>query len=232
MHSHAHGQCRHAQNQRIQTGCRLPIGRGPTAAGDAGMSTQSGMLLNGFIDPHKFVAWNFEQPTAAVFSTVFDASTPTPPEAAVNSDCDEELLMYLPFTEFMRIRGVAILGGGSGTGPSHVSLFANQNEMHGFDTVQRLQPDERLELVDTSDDDELIYLLDAPKFMSVGNLTIFVSRGFDEDCTKLRKILLFGESTKLPTVRPMATNVVYELRGNPADHPEQEEEKKFNNLVK
>jgi hypothetical protein len=201
-------------------------------AGEAGFSTQSGMLLNGFIDPHKFVAWNFEQPTATVFSTVFDASTATTPENAASSDCDEELLMYLPFTEFMRIRGIAILGGGSGTGPSHISIFANQPEVNGFDTVQRLQPDERLELVDTSDDDELIYLLDAHKFMSVGNLTIFVSRGFDEDCTKLRKILIFGESTKLPTTRPVVKNVVYELRGNPADHPEEEDKKKFNNLVK
>ena len=94
--------------------------------------------------------------------------------------------------------------------------------------------EEQLELVDTSNDDELIYMLDAPKFMNVGNLTIFVSRSFDDDTTKLRKILLFGESTGLPTYRPVAKNVVYELRGNPADHPETEEDqrKKFNNLVK
>ena len=69
----------------------------------------------------------------------------------------------------------------------------------------------------------MIYLLNPARFISVGNLTIYVSRGHggeDSDVTTVRKVLLFGDSTRLATQRPVVKNVVYELRGNPADHPE------------
>jgi hypothetical protein len=228
-HGHGHQCCAHSQNQRIQSGCRLDY-----AAGAERMTTSSGMVLNGFIDTHKLCCWNFAQPTPVVSRVVFDASVAPTPDKTVVADCDEELLMYVPFTEFVRIRGIAIIGGGSGTGPSHVNLYANQPEMRGFDTVQRLQPHEKLELVDTDNDSELIYLLDAGKFMSVGNLTILVAHSFSGEETHLRKILLFGESTRLPTWRPVVANVVYELRGNPADHPQDDDDgrKKFDPLLK
>lgn len=211
-HGHGHGQCRHTQNQRVQS---------------AHLLRESGadMTLNGYIDTNKFLAWNIDAPVADSLK-VFDMSDLGNTRIEIQADADEEMLFYLPFTEFLRIRAICIVGGGSGTGPSVVKLYANAPQMRGFDSLARLQHSDMLELVDTSDDDELVYMLNQAKFMSVGNLTIFVEHSFSGEETRLRKIVLFGDSTNLPTTRPVVANVMYELRGNPADNKETEDDKR------
>ena len=207
--------CRHqaGRHQHIQSGRLLADG-----------SSEFGIGLNGFIDKTKVAAWNIENPLHEVLPVLDVAGEPGP---GVTSDADEEILIYLPFTEFVRIRAVSIIGPGGPTNPSIVNFYVNSLEgSQGFDAVANMRPAETLNLVDVAAQDEILYLLDAAKFMSVGNLTVFIKHSFGGESSTVRRIAFYGESTKLPTERKVVANVVYELRANPADHKSGEEDKK------
>jgi hypothetical protein len=189
-----------------------------------------GISLNSFIDSDKIAAWNVREPPAAVAAMVDIAQS-----TELHSDADEEMLFHFPFTEFVKIRAVSIIGGGGGFSPSEVALYTNTTRMAGFDDANGTKVQQTIQLVDTSDDDEILYVLEAVKFMSVGNLTLFVKHSFDGDETRLRRVVFYGESTKMETKPQLATNVVYELRANPADHRDDgaaEPKKEGNGLIR
>lgn len=164
-------------------------------------------------------------------------ATPQPydPNFVLHSDCDDEMLLHFPFSEFTKIRGIAIIGAGSGYSPRSCRLFKDLTsdvQQGGFSAVSRIRPQQSLNLVETAMDDEVVYLLEANKFMSCASVSILIDGCFSQDETHILKIIFFGDSTKMPTERKMATNVVYELRGLPSDHPEVQAEQKLGNLVK
>jgi hypothetical protein len=142
------------------------------------------------------------------------------------SDADEEILMIVNFSTFVKLRGISVSGTGDAHGPSVVKLFSNRVQITGFESVSRLTPDEKVDLVQTSAEDEIIFQLNPVKFMNVSNVVLLLDKNFGNvDDTMIRRIEFFGEDTGKVVDRPLATNVVYELRGNPADHPIPDSEK-------
>lgn len=189
----------------------------------------SGISLNGLIDMHKLQFWNVLQQRDEAIRVVDPAeiakvgSEAAPP---IVSDADEEILMLVNFSTFVKLRGICVSGPGDAHGPSVVKLFSNRVQITGFESVNRLTPDEKVDLVQTSSEDEIIFQLNPVKFMNVSNVVLFFDKNFgDLDETMIQRIEFFGEDTGKVVDRPLATNVVYELRGNPADHPMPESEK-------
>ena len=216
------GRCScHAQagrHEHIQSGRLLADGTSPF-----------GISLNSLIDTSKIGAWNVENPLHEVPSVLDLKGEPGP---GITSDADEEMLLYLPFTEFARIRAISIIGPGGSESPSVVNFYCNMMEgAEGFDAVERLRPTETINLVDVAQQEEIVYVVDAAKWMSVGNVSVFIKHSFGGDVSNLKRLVFYGESTKLPTQRQVVTNVVYELRPNPADHKTGEEDKKGQDLI-
>ena len=98
-----------------------------------------GAKLNSAIDFTKVQAWNCQQNQAEVSAVLnIDVTDPAPPEA-LQSDADEELLLHVPFTEFIKLRGISIIGGGGQESPSKVKLYASRNDVTGFDSIGRAE---------------------------------------------------------------------------------------------
>jgi hypothetical protein len=194
-----------------------------------GQFAKSGILygapLNNAIDFSKVQAYNCKQSNAEVAALLNIDVTQPPPPPLLESDADEQLLLHIPFREFLRIRGISIIGAGGPESPSQVKLYAGRTDVTGFDSIARAQPTDTILLADTAADDDIVYTVNAVRFLNCGSVTIFFDRNFGGvDETKVKRIVFYGESTKQPTAPAIATNVVYELRGLPSDHPMPEDE--------
>ncbi|KAG6535128.1 hypothetical protein ZIOFF_000085 [Zingiber officinale] len=130
----------------------------------------------------------------------------------LESDADEQLLIYIPFTQVVKLHS-AVITGPEEEGPRTVKLFANKEHM-GFSNVNDYPPSDSLSL---SPDNLMVnyiaftacmfnsyasYMLKFQgkpvtlkyvKFQNVRSLTIFIEDNHGGgDITKVQKILLYG----------------------------------------
>ncbi|QDZ17705.1 galactose-binding domain-containing protein [Chloropicon primus] len=114
------------------------------------------------------------------------------PGLYLESDCDEQLLIYLPFTQQVKLHSLLIQGPERETAPSAIKVFVNRSSV-GFDEAESEVGTQTLEL--ESDDvlEGKPVALKYVKFQKVQSVTVFISSNFDdEDVTKLSKLVLFG----------------------------------------
>jgi len=131
----------------------------------------------------------------------------------VESDADEELLINIPFTGDVKLKGLIIIGGEEETHPSSVRLFKNRPNMT-FDDAGA-PPDQEFSLVRDSDG-TVEYKTKIVKFSSVHHLTLHFPANFGDDVTKIYYIGLCGEWTKSDRVG--VVHAVYEARAMMEDH--------------
>uniref|UniRef100_A0A069DQI4 Putative thioredoxin-like protein n=2 Tax=Triatominae TaxID=70999 RepID=A0A069DQI4_9HEMI len=134
-------------------------------------------------------------------------------EKFVESDADEELLINIPFTGNIKLKGIIVIGGEDQSHPSKMKLYKNRPRMTFDDTG--LIPDQEFDLhPDTTG--TLEYSTMVVKFSSVHHLTIYFPQNFGAENTKLYYIGLRGEFT--PAHRHGVTICTYEAKPNVADH--------------
>ena len=145
----------------------------------------------------------------------------------ITSDADEEVLITIAFSDFVRLRGVSIVGPGDSQSPAAVKLFANRGgDVSGFDSVRRLVPDQSMGLANGAAATDLLYLVDPHKFGNVSTLALLIDANYGADETRLLRLEFFGESTGQPVAKQLASNVVYDSGRNPADYREYVEDAK------
>lgn len=184
-----------------------------------------GAPINEAIDLSGIQVWNCKCKASEV-GRIFSPATLSNGDP-VCSDGDPELLMYVPFSTVCRVRGISIVGTTDDFAPSQVKIFVNPVDVSGFDSVRRLRPHEEIQLAYGLADDRVVYRVNPGKFASTSSLVFFFDESFGNDESHLLRIDLFGENTGKTTQQKVATNIVYELRGNPADHPTSEDTQKF-----
>lgn len=183
-----------------------------------------GRYINSSIDLPKLQTWNIQQSHEEV-ATILDPNTKEDPTPA-DSDADEEILMTVQFGSFVRIKGISITGPGDSASPARVLLFSNRTDITGFDAARRHKHDVELMLPNSARGEELIHKLDPVKFPNVSTMTLLFDQNWGNDETQLVRIEFFGEDSGNLVNRRLATNVVYESRANPADHPAVDEDQK------
>uniref|UniRef100_T1IRT3 PITH domain-containing protein n=1 Tax=Strigamia maritima TaxID=126957 RepID=T1IRT3_STRMM len=134
-------------------------------------------------------------------------------EKFVESDVDEELLINIPFTGNVKLKGIIIIGGEDGSHPNKMRLFKNRTGM-SFDDARGpadqefdLQPDQT---------GTLEYATKVVTFPNISHLSIHFPSNFGAELTKLYYIGLRGEFQEAR--RQQVTIAMYEARPNPADH--------------
>ncbi|KAJ9185849.1 hypothetical protein P3X46_005436 [Hevea brasiliensis] len=112
----------------------------------------------------------------------------------LESDADEQLLIYIPFTQVVKLYSVVVQGPEE-EGPKTVKLFSNKEHM-GFSNVNDFPPSDTAIL-------SLDNLKGKPvglkyvKFQNVRSLTIFIEDNQSgSDITKVQKIALFGTTVE------------------------------------
>ncbi|XP_020273745.1 PITH domain-containing protein At3g04780 [Asparagus officinalis] len=119
----------------------------------------------------------------------------------LESDADEQLLIYIPFTQVVKLHSIVIKGPEE-EGPKTVKLFANKENM-GFSNVNDYPPSDSIVL--SPETLEVIPVtLKYVKFQNVRSLTIFIedNQGGDE-ITKVQKILLYGTTVDTTNMKDL-----------------------------
>ncbi|KAL2622741.1 hypothetical protein R1flu_002946 [Riccia fluitans] len=112
----------------------------------------------------------------------------------LESDTDEQLLMYIPFNQVVKLHSL-IIRAPAEEGPKTIRLFANRQNM-GFGNVGDFPPSDVLTLTPEHLQGKPV-LLKYVKFQNVRSLTIFVEdnqSGSEE--TKIQKLAIIGSTVE------------------------------------
>lgn len=131
----------------------------------------------------------------------------------VESDCDPELLINIPFTGNVKLKAIAILGGEHDSHPKTMKLYKNIPNMCLDQTAKEC--DQKFELPMNYND--VIQLpVKVARFASVQHLSLHFPDNHGSENTKIYYIGLSGDFT--PAYRSPILLANYELAANPADH--------------
>eukprot|EP01063_Lacrimia_lanifica_P005112 TRINITY_DN1292_c0_g3_i1.p1 TRINITY_DN1292_c0_g3~~TRINITY_DN1292_c0_g3_i1.p1 ORF type:complete len:226 (+),score=83.04 TRINITY_DN1292_c0_g3_i1:132-809(+) len=198
-HHHDHSKCDHDDDDK------------------ASEQIVHGVSLQRYIDLGKCRVDNAENPDD-LFKVFKEYEDRKNPEGFIESDCDEELLIFIQFTEVLRIKGLVLLGGtgeDDAAAPSKAKLYINRDDVD-FDKASELAPVQEINLLSGPHADTE-YALKTSKFTAVRNLTIVIPANFGADTTLLSCIHFRGTSTKITTNR-VIMEAVYESQGRLQDH--------------
>jgi hypothetical protein len=138
----------------------------------------------------------------------------------VLSDSDEQLIIHIPFTASITLKGICIIGGAEGQSPSSLKAWINREDID-FSTVDDIEPVQEWKLNENFDG-SLEYATKISKFQNVTSLTLFFPENFGAEHTLISYIGLKGD---FKTLSRKAVNVVYEAAPQLKDHKVPEGEK-------
>ena len=133
-------------------------------------------------------------------------------------DDDPELILRVPFTSDVKLRGFVVRGGPGGRAPSAVKIWADRAEGDiDLDNAARKTPTQRFDLAEDLTGD-LEYRVDATKFGGgVSAVTMFFPANHaNAGATEILFVGFRGEGTG--NRRDMIVTAVYEARPMPQDH--------------
>ncbi|KAI4197000.1 MAG: hypothetical protein LQ350_006187 [Teloschistes chrysophthalmus] len=142
------------------------------------------------------------------------------PEPYLESDADEQLLMFVPFTGVVRLHSILIRSSPHPSAPRTLKIFHNRDDLD-FASASELQPTQTLQLSQTAEVQEIPVKRAA--FGNVYTLSLFFEDNFGgeggegegEVMTRLWWIGFKGEFMRLSR-EPV--EVLYEKAANPRDH--------------
>ncbi|CAI0432627.1 unnamed protein product [Linum tenue] len=113
----------------------------------------------------------------------------------VESDADEQLLVYIPFLQVVKLHSLAVKGPEE-EGPKTVKLYSNREHM-GFSNVNDFPPSDTVEFSAENIQAGKPVVLKYVKFQNVRSVTIFIEDNQSGgDVTKVQKIAFFGTTVE------------------------------------
>ncbi|CAL9129684.1 unnamed protein product [Musa textilis] len=168
-------------------------------------STASSSIPRGQVDLVEFVDWSgvecLNQTTSHPLVNALKQGSRDDDGLHLESDADEQLLIYVPFLQVIKLHSVVIVGPEE-EGPKTVKLFANKEHM-GFSNVSDYPPSDSTEL-------SLDNLKGKPvtvkyvKFQNIRSLTIFIEENQGgSDVTKVQKIAFLGTTVDTTNMKDL-----------------------------
>lgn len=110
----------------------------------------------------------------------------------LESDCDEQVLLSIPFNQVVKLRSLELRAPGDGTGPRRLKIFTNSPHM-GLDEAESAKPVEAFELGPEHRNGSKLLDLYFVKYQNVRSLQVFVesNEGGDE-LTRVSKLTVLG----------------------------------------
>ncbi|PBP21349.1 60S ribosomal protein L3 [Diplocarpon rosae] len=133
-------------------------------------------------------------------------------EPELESDADEQLLIYIPFTGQVKLHSILIRTSLSDSAPQTLKVFINRDDLD-FSAVSDLSPTQEFKLSQTSDVQDI--QVKRALFGKVQSLTLFVEDNYGENETRISYLGFKGDWMQLGRA---PTNILYEAAANPSDH--------------
>lgn len=110
----------------------------------------------------------------------------------LESDCDAQLIINLPFTQPVKCHSIQIKGPPD-CGPKNIKLFINLPMTLDFDSAEQMEPIQAFELTPEQVDEGEIIPLRYVKYQNVSSIQIFVADNqIESDVTKISELKIYG----------------------------------------
>ncbi|XP_045183717.2 thioredoxin-like protein 1 isoform X2 [Mercenaria mercenaria] len=96
----------------------------------------------------------------------------------LESDCDEQLLLSIEFTQPVKLHSLKLYGP-KDKGPKTVKVFQNQPRSLDFDSADSMTPTQQLDLTPEDTEEGKLVQLKYVKFQNVSNITLFIKDNFE-----------------------------------------------------
>ncbi|KAM7025581.1 thioredoxin-like protein 1 isoform 1-T1 [Acridotheres tristis] len=111
----------------------------------------------------------------------------------LESDCDEQLLITVAFSQPVKLYSMKLQGPDNGQGPKYIKMFINLPRSMDFEEAERSEPTQALELGPEDIREDGIIQLRYVKFQNVNSVTLFVqSNHGDEETTRITYFTFIG----------------------------------------
>eukprot|EP00511_Aplanochytrium_stocchinoi_P007716 CAMPEP_0204845908 /NCGR_PEP_ID=MMETSP1347-20130617/1570_1 /ASSEMBLY_ACC=CAM_ASM_000690 /TAXON_ID=215587 /ORGANISM="Aplanochytrium stocchinoi, Strain GSBS06" /LENGTH=159 /DNA_ID=CAMNT_0051986219 /DNA_START=107 /DNA_END=586 /DNA_ORIENTATION=- len=111
----------------------------------------------------------------------------------LQSDADDQLVIFIPFKEKVRIQGIRFVAPANDNRPVRVKLFINNANLDFADCEQRQGEFHASLTASNVMEDSKPLALRVAKFTSVDSVTVFVESSVGGDISALSKIDFFGQ---------------------------------------
>ncbi|KAI9711070.1 MAG: hypothetical protein M1812_007264 [Candelaria pacifica] len=133
----------------------------------------------------------------------------------LESDADEQLLMYIPFTGSVKLHSVLVRTTPSPTAPQTLKVFANRDDLD-FSAASSEQPTQTVHVSQTSEVQEIP--LKRALFGGTQSLTLFFEDNHSHGEEEVTRISYLGFKGEFMRLNREPVNVLYEAAANPSDH--------------
>ena len=115
------------------------------------------------------------------------------PSLVCRSDADNTLILFVPFSQAVRLSGLSVSGLADGTAPVTLKLFVNRPAL-GFEDVGSVEPAQTFGPLTAKDlgDDAPQLKLKIAKFSAVNSLHVYVEAADDAESVAVSKLAFFG----------------------------------------
>ncbi|NXG49511.1 TXNL1 protein, partial [Psilopogon haemacephalus] len=111
----------------------------------------------------------------------------------LQSDCDEQLLITVAFSQPVKLYSMKLQGPDNGQGPKSIKIFINLPRSMDFEEAERSEPTQALELSPEDIREDGIVQLRYVKFQNVNSVTLFVQSNHGaEETTKISYFTFIG----------------------------------------
>ncbi|KAL7567125.1 hypothetical protein ACA910_009452 [Epithemia clementina (nom. ined.)] len=182
-----------------------------------------GLSLRPFIDFSRVTCLNEEVAGSgkSILKIHEERMSETP--SVTSPDDDPELLFYIPFTEAVTVRAIAIhnMSRNNANGsPRRIKIFTNRDDID-FETARELPPQQEFEVLPPEHFVE--GTIDYPArpagpFTNITSIAVFVMNNTDDSGESPTEITFLGFKGKGTNMKRVAVETVYESRPMPADH--------------
>ncbi|KAI9676742.1 MAG: hypothetical protein M1829_002836 [Trizodia sp. TS-e1964] len=167
------------------------------------------------VDFDKIITLNEAEPMQgqAVVKKTWAQRLESQPE--LESDADEQLLMFVPFTGQVKLHSLLIRTSASTSAPKTLKVFVNRDDLD-FSNVPDLPATQTFSLAQTADVQEIP--VKRAVFNATQSLMLFFEENFgmgDEDITHISYIGFKGEWMRL---NKEGVSTLYEAAAQPGDH--------------
>lgn len=107
------------------------------------------------------------------------------------SDADEELLIYIPFSASVTLKAINIVGGGGGKHPAKLMAYADLPPTYDFSSIGEAKCTQQWDLPENYSGDYAVMTI-ISKFTGISSITFYINQNYGDDITRIQYIGMKG----------------------------------------